>query len=130
GKPEMFGTTREFLDYFGLKKLEDLPPLAELKDGLVDFGQQADLIESLDGGAGTAVSIEAGEGLNGAVPADDVQLAAEAVGDVADDADDAGSVLDGDKADTADADADADDESDDDDDDDDDDEDDEDDEDD
>jgi segregation and condensation protein B len=32
GKPAMFGTTREFLDYFGLKRLEDLPPLSEIKD--------------------------------------------------------------------------------------------------
>lgn len=32
GKPAIFGTTRFFLDYFGLKKLEDLPPLAELAD--------------------------------------------------------------------------------------------------
>ncbi len=32
GKPAMYGTTREFLDYFGLKQLEDLPPLAEIRD--------------------------------------------------------------------------------------------------
>lgn len=32
GRPEMFGTTRQFLDYFGLKKLEELPPLADLAD--------------------------------------------------------------------------------------------------
>jgi len=32
GRPEMFGTTRTFLDYFGLKKLDDLPPLADLSD--------------------------------------------------------------------------------------------------
>jgi len=32
GKPEMFGTTRIFLDYFGLKKLDDLPELADLSD--------------------------------------------------------------------------------------------------
>ncbi|MEL7451525.1 MAG: SMC-Scp complex subunit ScpB [Pseudomonadota bacterium] len=32
GKPEMFGTTKEFLDYFGLKGLDDLPTLAELRD--------------------------------------------------------------------------------------------------
>ena len=32
GKPAMFGTTKEFLDYFGLKRLEDLPALAELRD--------------------------------------------------------------------------------------------------
>jgi segregation and condensation protein B len=28
----MFGTTKLFLDYFGLKKLDDLPPLADLSD--------------------------------------------------------------------------------------------------
>jgi segregation and condensation protein B len=32
GRPAMFGTTKTFLDYFGLKKLEDLPPLADLAD--------------------------------------------------------------------------------------------------
>lgn len=32
GRPSMFGTTRQFLDYFGLKKLDDLPPLADLSD--------------------------------------------------------------------------------------------------
>ncbi len=32
GRPEMFGTTKYFLDYFGLKKLDDLPPLADLSD--------------------------------------------------------------------------------------------------
>jgi segregation and condensation protein B len=32
GKPELLGTTREFLDYFGLKKLDDLPTLAQLKE--------------------------------------------------------------------------------------------------
>ena len=31
GRPELLGTTREFLDYFGLRRLEELPPLAELK---------------------------------------------------------------------------------------------------
>ena len=47
GKPAMFGTTKEFLDYFGLKKLEELPTLAEIKDGLPELSPQADLIESL-----------------------------------------------------------------------------------
>jgi segregation and condensation protein B len=32
GRPEMFGTTKGFLDYFDLKKLDDLPPLADLSD--------------------------------------------------------------------------------------------------
>jgi segregation and condensation protein B len=32
GRPELLATTREFLDYFGLKTLDDLPTLAQLKD--------------------------------------------------------------------------------------------------
>ena len=32
GKPELLGTTREFLDYFSLKKLDDLPTVAQLKE--------------------------------------------------------------------------------------------------
>src|ERR1700736_3219781 len=31
GHPELLGTTREFLDYFGLKSLDELPPLAEIQ---------------------------------------------------------------------------------------------------
>jgi len=32
GRPAMYGTTKAFLDYFSLKKLEDLPELADLSD--------------------------------------------------------------------------------------------------
>jgi len=32
GRPAMFGTTKAFLDYFSLKKLDELPPLADLSD--------------------------------------------------------------------------------------------------
>lgn len=32
GKPAMYGTTREFLDYFNLKSLDELPPLSDIKD--------------------------------------------------------------------------------------------------
>jgi len=32
GRPAMFGTTKEFLDYFDLKKLDELPTLEEIKD--------------------------------------------------------------------------------------------------
>src|SRR5580692_3795086 len=31
GRPELLGTTRDFLDDFGLRSLDELPPLAELK---------------------------------------------------------------------------------------------------
>lgn len=32
GRPAMYGTTKTFLDYFGLKSLDELPTLAELRD--------------------------------------------------------------------------------------------------
>ncbi|MES3006171.1 MAG: SMC-Scp complex subunit ScpB [Pseudomonadota bacterium] len=32
GRPAMFATTRQFLDYFNLKSLQDLPPLSEIRD--------------------------------------------------------------------------------------------------
>jgi segregation and condensation protein B len=42
GRPELLGTTREFLDYFGLKSLDELPPLAELK-AMADLNVQLEL---------------------------------------------------------------------------------------
>jgi segregation and condensation protein B len=42
GRPELLSTTREFLDYFGLKSLDDMPTLAELQD-LEDINVQLDL---------------------------------------------------------------------------------------
>ena len=33
GRPLLYGTTREFLDHFGLKGLDDLPTLEEFKSG-------------------------------------------------------------------------------------------------
>ena len=39
GHPELLGTTREFLDYFGLKSLDELPPLAQLQ-AIGDFPLQ------------------------------------------------------------------------------------------
>ena len=57
GKPEMFGTTKEFLDYFGLRKLEDLPALAEIKDGFPELDPQTDLLA-------TASEANEGEGVD------------------------------------------------------------------
>jgi segregation and condensation protein B len=42
GHPELLGTTREFLDYFGLRRLDELPTLAELRD-LDTIGVQLEL---------------------------------------------------------------------------------------
>src|SRR5262245_14963436 len=95
GKPAMFGTTKEFLDYFGLKKLEDLPTLAELKDGLPELSPQTDLIESLVEADARGVEAVLSEGEGEAAVASVTVLAA-AVGrtdvpeepEEADDADD------------------------------------------
>ena len=42
GRPELLGTTREFLDYFGLKSLDQLPTLADLRD-VENIGVQLEL---------------------------------------------------------------------------------------
>jgi len=61
GKPSMLGTTREFLDYFGLRKLDDLPPLAELKDMYPETSPQSDLVDVLEGVELSAVHVGDGE---------------------------------------------------------------------
>jgi len=42
GRPELLGTTREFLEYFSLKSLDELPPLAQLRV-LGEFNPQFEL---------------------------------------------------------------------------------------
>src|SRR5450755_1603898 len=61
GHPELLGTTREFLDYFGLKTLGELPPLAALT-AMADVNLQLDLGSTLgtadaDGGAPAATAL-------------------------------------------------------------------------
>ncbi len=46
GRPALYATTRRFLDYFGLRSLNELPPLAEIRDA--SFFEQA-LNEQMDG---------------------------------------------------------------------------------
>jgi len=46
GHPELLGTTREFLDYFGLKSLDELPSLAALKD-MDDVGIQLEFADTV-----------------------------------------------------------------------------------
>jgi segregation and condensation protein B len=47
GRPELLGTTREFLDYFGLRSVGELPPLAELR-GLAEINPQLDLAVGME----------------------------------------------------------------------------------
>jgi segregation and condensation protein B len=91
GHPELLGTTSEFLDYFSLKSIEDLPPLAELKS-LTDLNPQLPLPvsdgagngmeESGDGAspAGAAASSDAGAVDSGAIDSGEVAVVSEAAG--------------------------------------------------
>lgn len=45
GRPILFGTTREFLEYFGLSSLEDLPPMSE-EMNIEDVQEEADFLFS------------------------------------------------------------------------------------
>src|SRR5690242_14706715 len=62
GHPELLGTTREFLDYFGLRSLDELPPLADIK-AMGDYNLQLELtnagaigVEGKPEGEGAAVA--------------------------------------------------------------------------
>ena len=46
GRPALLATTRQFLDYFNLKSLQELPPLAEIK-GLIEPEPETNLEEEL-----------------------------------------------------------------------------------
>ncbi|MGN6729175.1 MAG: SMC-Scp complex subunit ScpB [Rhodanobacteraceae bacterium] len=63
GKPALFGTTRNFLDYFNLKSLDQLPTLAEIRD-LEDIEPQLTLVAGVDAPA-------AADEEEAAAPADD-----------------------------------------------------------
>lgn len=76
GRPAMYATTRQFLDYFNLRNLDQLPPLAEIRDletlnaelGFTDADS-----DNNDPAASAAVDAAAGaEGLPEAAPADGV----------------------------------------------------------
>jgi segregation and condensation protein B len=58
GHPELLGTTQDFLDYFSLKSIEDLPPLAELKS-LSDLNLQLPLPGTVPGGDGNGADAPA-----------------------------------------------------------------------
>lgn len=79
GRPELLGTTREFLDYFGLKSLDQLPTLAELKD-VETIGVQlelpADQPQAAEGAEGAAAGDEGGEGAGAAAATAEGETAA------------------------------------------------------
>jgi len=67
GHPELLGTTAEFLDYFSLKSIDDLPPLAELKS-LSDLNLQLPLPVNGEQPGTDAAAADAGVVDSGEVP--------------------------------------------------------------
>jgi segregation and condensation protein B len=71
GRPALYGTTRGFLEYFNLTKLEDLPPLAELRDLAVigaELEQRADDALGRTAGANDGLAAAAGVPMEGGEP--------------------------------------------------------------
>lgn len=55
GRPSLYGTTKEFLDYFNLKSLEELPPLPEIRaliEPVLEEGAEAEATQTEDSGQG------------------------------------------------------------------------------
>ncbi len=73
GKPELLVSTKAFLDYFNLKKLSDLPALADIKD----FDSiNPDLFEALEGDAKSAAE-KAKDDIKNVEPSDDDSIDSE-----------------------------------------------------
>ncbi len=51
GRPLLYGTSEKFMDYFGLKSLDDLPKPKDFKTPDNEIGQQAPVDEPVDAGA-------------------------------------------------------------------------------
>ena len=104
GKPALFGTTKGFLDYFGLKRLDELPPLSELKD-IAELEPQLPL--DRDGQLDGPVPAGAAMAQDETAPADTEQADGEQSDDAADaSADDAAGADNDGNATNADADSD------------------------
>jgi segregation and condensation protein B len=74
GHPELLGTTREFLDYFGLKSLDELPPLTELK-AMGEINLQLALAGE-ESATAPVVASGAGDVADGETEAEDDELSA------------------------------------------------------
>jgi segregation and condensation protein B len=81
GKPSLYGTTREFLDYFNLKSLDELPTLAEIRD-LDEINREL----QLDDPDNTPVEAAPDSGAGASEPEDGMQEAGEKAEDDALDA--------------------------------------------
>jgi segregation and condensation protein B len=72
GRPSLYGTTRAFLDYFDLKSLGQLPPLAEIRE-LIEpiLVEEADVAPEQQDQVAQNVQIDSGAGSAESTPADE-----------------------------------------------------------
>ena len=82
GRPAMYATTRQFLDYFNLKSLDQLPPLAEIKelDNLsgelaLEVPEQASYADTAPDGDGEGEASQSGKETEDTETQDDEQSA-------------------------------------------------------
>ena len=61
GRPAMYATTRQFLDYFNLKSLDQLPPLAEIRELDNLSGELGLETPQIDGGAPDDTATDGGD---------------------------------------------------------------------
>ena len=74
GKPSLLATTKEFLNYFGLKGLGDLPTLQEIRD-LDSINQELELDESgQDARAGEEIRLEEAGDADGAAEGEQISV--------------------------------------------------------
>lgn len=74
GRPALLGTTKTFLDYFGLKRLDELPPLSEIKD-FAELQPQLnmDIEQALDAAAAAQVQAAADSSEPELTASDDIE---------------------------------------------------------
>ena len=77
GRPAMYATTKQFLDYFNLNSLEQLPPLAEIRD-LEEINRELSLDE--DKPAGRIIEFAEPETESEEIMVDDEEAEAAAIG--------------------------------------------------
>lgn len=77
GRPAMYATTRQFLDYFNLESLEQLPPLAEIRD-LEEINRELSLDD--DKPVGRIIEFADPEGANEELEVDNEEEEAAAIG--------------------------------------------------
>lgn len=61
GKPSLYATTREFLDYFNLRTLDDLPTLAEIRD-IDSLNRALDLDQGGEKGGAEGEDVQGADG--------------------------------------------------------------------